>query len=438
MVKNSAESVMSSQNHVNKEAIQMPGLQMPKLLNRERLEQGMRDKGIEVLIAGSKENVQYISDCILPGYVVLPLDSGIDPFAVTWVAYVDKVVESETWITDIRYCGTFFFEHFDDGELTELEKRMYEEISPIQHKIEEWWRLQKGGAEGVPGLVDNLVEGIRDRGLERAKIGIEEKGVSLSVYQALKRELPKAEFVLADDALDYARMVKTTYEIDLFREGTPIVEKGIEDVCKIAKEGATEQDLFDAYKKSVVAEGAGIDYNTIFAFGHRSVMPTSGMGLVRPSVRLRRGDMIRFNPAIYYKNHPFHMGRTAVLGEPRYKKLEVYYQAILKGEEAQLSALRPGVKASQLYAICEQTVRASGIPHYRRHHVGHALGVGPGYDKPILSFNDDTPLEAGMILNLEPNYFELGLGGLQLEDTVLITDTGYELLTRSSRDIWRI
>lgn len=426
-------SGIATQNNVMEEITQMP-----KLLNRERLDQAMKEKGIDLLVAGTIENVQYISDCVFPGYVALPLERGVEPFAVTWVAYVDKIVESETWIKDVKYCGTFFFEKLVDNNLTELEKRMYKEISPIQHKVEEWWRLQKGGAEGVPGLIDNLIEGIKERGLETARIGIEEKGISLNTYNTLRCELPKAEIILADQVLDYARMVKTPFEIQLFREGTPIVEKGIRDVCRIAREGVTEQELLNAYKKSVVAEGAGIDYNTIFAFGHRSVMPTSGMGLIRSSVQLRRGDMIRFNPAIYYKNHPFHMGRTAVLGEPRDKKLEIYYKAILKGQEAQLTALKPGVKASEIYSICEWTVKESGIPHYRRHHVGHALGVGSGYDKPILSFSDDTPLEAGMVLNLEPNYFELGLGGLQLEDTVLITDSGCELLTTSSRDIWKL
>jgi len=408
---------------------------MPNLLNRKRIERKMQEKGIDLLIAGSKENVQYITDSTLPGYAVLPLDRKIEPFIVTWVAFADKIVESETWIKDRKYCGTFFFEKYD-GELTELEKGIYNEIVPIQNKIEEWWKLQRGGAEGVPGFLENLVEGIKERHLEKAKIGIEEKELSIKFFNALRSKLPDAEFILADDVFNYARMVKTPFEIELFREGTLIVENGIEDVCKIVKEGMTEQELLNAYKESVVSRGAGIDFNTIFAFGHRSIMPTSGLGIVRPNIRLKKRDMIRFNPIINYKNHPFHMGRTAVLGEPRDKKLEPYYQAILKGENAQLEALKPGIKASEMYYICEKTVRESGIPHYRRHHVGHALGIGTGYDNPIIAFNDGTILEEGMVLNLEPNYFEFGLGGLQLEDTLVITSTGYELLTKSSRELW--
>jgi Xaa-Pro aminopeptidase len=303
--------------------------------------------------------------------------------------------------------------------------------------VEEWWKLQRGGVEGVPGLVEKLVQGLKERGLDKGTLGVEEKGVTPSMYETIKRKLEKATIKIADDVFNYARMVKTPFEIALFREGTPIVEAGIKAVCAIAREGLSEQELFNEYKRALVSLGGGIASNTIFAVGHRSVMPTCGVGLNR-SVKLQKGDMIRFNPIIDYKNHPFHMGRTAVLGEPRDAKLKPYFKAMLAGEDAEIEAIRPGVKASEIYHICDQVVKKSGIPHYRRHMVGHALGIGPSYDKPIFSFNDDTVLEEGMIFNLEPNYFEFGLGGLQIEDTVLVTRTGCELLTTTKRDLWEI
>jgi Xaa-Pro aminopeptidase len=314
---------------------------------------------------------------------------------------------------------------------------MKEQISPIQKDVENWWKLQRGGEKGVPGQLERLVEGLRERGLDNKNIGIEENGTTVSGYEALKKKLPKAELKFADNVFNYARMVKTPYELELFKEGIPIVERGIKAVCDIAKEGMTEQQLLDEYKTAVVSEGAGIPYTFILAVGHRSVMPTCGVGLDR-SLKLEKGDMIRFNPVITYKNHSFHMGRTAVLGEPKDAKLKPYYNACLAGENAQLAAIKPGVKASEVYHTCENAVKKAGIPHYRRHHVGHATGLTAGYDQPILAFNDETPLEAGMVFNLEPNYFEFGLGGLQLEDTLAVTKNRYELLTTTSRDLWII
>jgi len=410
---------------------------MSQFLNKERMIREMDRQKIDAVIASSLENTFYLSDAPLPGFVVFPRDQKIPPFIVTWVAYVDKVVDSNTWIKDVKYCGTFFFEYFGDSNLTELEKNMHKLVGPVREEVEEWWKLQRGGVEGVPGLVEKLVLGLKERGLDTATLGIEEKGITPSMYETIKRKLEKATLKIADDVFNYTRMVKTPFEIALFREGTPIVEAGIKAVCAAAREGVSEQEMFNEYKRAVVSLGGGVASNTIFAFGHRSVMPTAGVGLDR-SVRLRRGDMIRFNPIIEYKYHPFHMGRTAVLGEPRDAKLRPYYNAMLAGENAEIEAIRPGAKASEIYHICDEVVKKSGIPHYRRHMVGHGLGIGAAYDKPIFAFNDDTVLEEGMIFNLEPNYFEFGLGGLQLEDTVLVTKTGCELLTTTQRDLWVI
>ncbi len=410
---------------------------MSQFINKERMIREMERQNIDALVASSLENTSYVADSPIPGFVVFPRDQEISPFIVTWVAYVDKIVDSKTWIKDVKYCGTFFFEHFEGADLIELEKNMHKEVGPVRKEVEEWWKLQRGGVGGVPGLVEKLVEGLKERGLDKAVIGIEEKGITLSMYETLRGKLEQATLKIADEVFNYSRMVKTPFEIALFREGTPIVEEGIKAVCKIAREGISEQELFNEYKRAVVSFGAGIPSNTIFAVGHRSVMPTSGVGLDR-SVKLRKGDMIRFNPIIEYKNHPFHMGRTAVLGEPRDAKLKKYYSAMLAGENAEIEAIKPGAKASEVYHLCDQAVKRSGIPHYRRHHVGHALGIGAGYDRPIIAFNDETVLEEGMIFNLEPNYFEFGLGGLQLEDTLVVTKNGCELLTTTKRDLWVI
>ena len=83
-----------------------------------------------------------------------------------------------------------------------------------------------------------------------------------------------------------------------------------------------------------------------------------------------------------------------------------------------------------------EEVRRLGIPHYNRQHVGHGMGLAlGGYDAPRLAPGDHTPLEPNMVLAVEAPYYELGLGGLQVEDTVLLTDEGCRRLTRMSRGL---
>jgi Xaa-Pro aminopeptidase len=79
-------------------------------------------------------------------------------------------------------------------------------------------------------------------------------------------------------------------------------------------------------------------------------------------------------------------------------------------------------------------VREAGIPHFRRHHAGHGIGIEP-YEPPFLTETSEEILEEGMVLNVETPYYEMGFGGVQLEDTIVITNDGYRPLTKLNRDL---
>ena len=99
-----------------------------------------------------------------------------------------------------------------------------------------------------------------------------------------------------------------------------------------------------------------------------------------------------------------------------------------------LEAVHAGVIVGDLFEMAVDTVRRSGIPDYDRHHVGHAIGLEM-YEPPILSRGCDRRLEAGMVVNVELPYYQLGYIGLQIEDTVIVTDDGCEVLTKADRHI---
>jgi Xaa-Pro aminopeptidase len=110
---------------------------------------------------------------------------------------------------------------------------------------------------------------------------------------------------------------------------------------------------------------------------------------------------------------------------------------MLDGEEAAIQRMRPGVLACEVFEAAMESARQSGVPHYRRHHCGHAIGLDT-YEIPIIRPDDHTPLEAGMTFCIETPYYELGLGGIQVEDMVLVTDSGVEMLTTLSRELFEL
>lgn len=134
-----------------------------------------------------------------------------------------------------------------------------------------------------------------------------------------------------------------------------------------------------------------------------------------------------------------------MLGPPP-EKLGRYYEAIKAGIAAIMDVTKPGVPVSELFRAGVETVRQSGIPHYQRHHVGHGIGA-EFYEAPMLTSagqtaaihkkgTSDTVLESGMVINIELPYYELGVGGLQIEDTLVIRPGGFEMLTISGRDLY--
>ena len=170
------------------------------------------------------------------------------------------------------------------------------------------------------------------------------------------------------------------------------------------------------------------------SIGHVGFGRSGALGMLNfPEDRLRRGDLIRFDVGCVYRGYASDTARTFGFGRPADKAL-TYYEATVVGEDTAISMIKPGVIAADVFHATVDAVRRAGIPHYRRQHVGHGIGVGlAGYDPPLLAPGDQTPLEAGMVLEVETPYYELGMGGLQVEDTVLVTEEGCRILTTLSR-----
>ena len=147
----------------------------------------------------------------------------------------------------------------------------------------------------------------------------------------------------------------------------------------------------------------------------------------------RRGEIIRSDSSVRYRMYWSDTGRTRVIGEVCAQHHGTY-EALLAGQLALLNAVRPGLRVGDLFELGIQTVREAGIASYDRHHVGHAIGLEM-YEPPILSKDSDERLEAGMVINIELPYYELGYVGLRVEDTVVVTDNGCELLTAADRSI---
>jgi len=130
---------------------------------------------------------------------------------------------------------------------------------------------------------------------------------------------------------------------------------------------------------------------------------------------------------LVYQNYISDVARTSVIGKPS-EKLSKYHNALLNGHMKAINTIAPGVNASKVFDVAmEKTIE--GIPHYKRPHIGHSIGIE--CYSPLLSISPycDIELQENMVINLESPYYELGFGGINIEGPILVTKNGCEDLT---------
>ena len=383
------------------------------LANIPRLRELMKRDGLDAVIATCPENVTYLSgfwamsQWVRRGpqaYVLFPQGSE-QPCVVANSGILDLVADQDIWVTEIRRYGYFQMD-IDASAALDATDRMQKQLFDS--------RTYKGPVEA-------LVAAIQEKGLTSGKIGLDEMGITPQCMDQLKTLLPEATFVRSFSLFERVRSIKTPGEIAILRHAAKVTEQAIDAALVIAKEGITEREMLRAFNACLAQNDASPVVGCI-GFGTRSAMIN-----VQPSDRpLERGNLVRFDVGGRYQHYRSDMSRGACLGEPA-PKIAKYYRAVEKGVLAAYDILKPGLKVSELFTHVVETVRREGIPHFKRSHVGHGIGVD-GYDPPNIAESTSDVFEENMVVCVETPYYELGFAGLQVEDMVRVTKDGAESL----------
>ncbi|WP_234831109.1 M24 family metallopeptidase [Rhodopseudomonas palustris] len=382
------------------------------LANIDRLNAGMKQASLAALVATMPENVTYasgfwaMSQWIRRGpqaYALLPAPGGGEPAVIASTGLIDLVADAEVWVKDVRRFGGFSVNKAEGVELDAHDQR-----------IDALLAQQDDG-----DAVKALVKVIKDRGLQNARIGVDEIGILPQYWDQLAEALPGATLVRAADIFRFARAIKTPEEIARLRKSAQIADMSISAALAVAKVGATENDLARAFHTKTIVEG-GMPVLGCIGVGARS----AGTNVQPTDRELIAGDIIRFDVGGRYKHYRADIARNGVLGEPDAKTIK-YHRAICVGLDRAIEMIKPGVKAADVFNAAVETVRREGIPHYQRSHVGHGIGLD-GYDAPNIAPSSKDVFEEGMVICVETPYYEIGYAGLQVEDTLVVTKDGVD------------
>ena len=268
----------------------------------------------------------------------------------------------------------------------------------------------------------------RKRGHRR--VAFSPASLTVAQKQALEVAAGKGlRWVPDQSAVEKLRCVKDASELALMREAADIISRVFEAVLPLIRPGLTELGLAGEIEHEMKRRGAsGASFETIVASGARSAWPHA-----QPSSKpLRERELVVLDQGAILRGYCSDMTRTVFLGKApgRVRKL---YQAVLDAQQAAKAAIRPGVKAGDVDRAARAVLRRSGLAKYFTHSTGHGLGLEV-HEMPRLGRGDEFVLQEGMVVTVEPGVYVEGLGGIRIEDDVVVTAQGAVDLTNASRE----
>jgi len=281
-------------------------------------------------------------------------------------------------------------------------------------------------------LLFEILAVIKKIGLRR--IGYEPSHMTCETYESLKSRLPlKAALEPANDWIEQLRMVKSAAEIDRIRRSVETNSRAFELTVKRVRPGMKEQDLAAELEYRMRRLGAEKpSFETIVAGGLRSALPHA-----QPTAApLKPGELVVVDMGAIENGYCSDMTRMLFLGAPT-MKVKRTYRAVLEAQLAAIDAVRPGATCSRVDAAARNVLKVCGLDRAFIHSTGHGLGLEI-HEPPRIGKRGKTRLQPGMAITIEPGVYLEDFGGIRIEDTVVVTEKGCEILTPTDKRLYVI
>jgi Xaa-Pro aminopeptidase len=277
-------------------------------------------------------------------------------------------------------------------------------------------------------LIEDVAALVKRKKLK--KIGFEPLWLNLDQHQKLKDLLPLGASLLPlPGVVENFRMTKSPEEIDRIRKSVRVNSEAYARTLRRVRLGMRERDIAAELDYQMRLHGAEKPaFDTIVAAGARSALPHA-----QPtSRRLEENDLLLIDMGACLDGYMSDMTRVAFLGIPT-KRVRSLYDAVLEAQMAGIEAVRPGVTAAQVDEAARKVLKRHGLDRQFVHSTGHGLGLEI-HEGPRIGKKDQTKLQAGMVITIEPGAYIDRFGGVRIEDTVLVTASGCEVLTPTTKE----
>ena len=409
-------------------------------LNEERARGLMADFGFDAIIASTPENLTYLAGTVgwsnkvyaysVHMFAVFARDEGTAPAIIVPGQEVTYVSAQQSWIKDLYTFG---------GKSALIQPAGAQAQTPEE---ETYLGMYNDDAKRAKNPGAALALALKERGLTKARLALDQERVTPNVRAQIEAALPDAEIVDAADFFRLIRMVKTPDEIAALAAAAEVNEKAGIAASNAVAEGATEREVASVFAAEVGRMGGKWQWFH-FCSGRRAT------GIFPPTdKKIAKGEMWKFDAGVVLGNYQGDTGWGGVLGEPNQAQLDLW-KATEEGFEAAMSKVKAGVLGSTIFRTLLEATRSAGLPEHNGNFAGHAIGLeqrevpyvlaDPApQGSPFLPESSDFPLEAGTTICVENPCQIFGMGGTQIEKTVVVTETGYEFIYPQERKLWAV
>lgn len=281
---------------------------------------------------------------------------------------------------------------------------------------------------GIPVVIGESVQEILQARLAGSRLAVEGESVTVSRYRSLAEKLGYDPVVL-EGVFTELRIVKSERELAALRRAAHITDLAFEAATEFIAPGVSEVEVALLLERTMRLHGAqGASFTTIVASGPRGAMPHG----VASQKLLAAGELVTLDFGAVVDGYHADMTRTVGVGQvgPEERRL---YDSVLEAQLAALAALEPGKTGREVDQVARDVLARHGLAERFTHSLGHGTGLVI-HEEPRLSQRSDTVLRPGMVVTVEPGVYLPGFTGLRIEDLCVITATGAELLSKSTKE----
>ena len=282
-------------------------------------------------------------------------------------------------------------------------------------------------ASGI-SATDTLVDIFKQHGINT--VGYEDTELTVSEHLTLKEKLKGYKLVPIGKDINCVRSFKTETEIEYIKKAQSITDIAFTKILKVIKPGITEKDIAIELEYIMAKNGAeGLAFDTIIASGVNSSKPHA-----HPTNKvIEPGDPVTMDFGARYHGYCSDMTRTVFVGEPT-EELHKIYNIVLLAQKMGINNAYCGMGGKELDSLCREVIKSNGYEQYFTHGTGHSLGIDI-HETPSANMRSTDTLQAKQFITCEPGIYIPGVGGVRIEDLLLIEQDSVIDLTTSDKNI---